>query len=81
MGEKLRIRQATRKGYVEIEPGMVFDGSFPKSNTRRGRLQGGGRICPTLMAGDSEIYVFEGVYEDGIRSEQDSGQAGCDSEA
>lgn len=61
--EKLRIRQATSKGYVEVEPGMVFDGSYPTSQTRRGRLQGGGTICPTLLAGESEIYVFEGVYE------------------
>lgn len=59
--EKLRIRQATSKGYVEVPVGGVFDASYPTSKTRRGRYQKG--LCPTLMAGESEIYVFEGVYE------------------
>ena len=59
----MKIRQATSKGWVEVEPGMVFDGSFPTSTTRRGRLQGGGNICPTLTAGSNEIYVYEGVYD------------------
>ena len=60
---KLRIREATEKGYVEIEPGMVFDASYPDSGTRRGRLQGGGEICPTLMSGNAEIYLYEGYVE------------------
>lgn len=59
----LRIREATEKGYVEVSPGMVFDGSYPDSKTRRGRLQGGGKICPTLMSGDSEIYLYECCLE------------------
>lgn len=61
--KKLRIPQATSTGYVEIEPGMVFDGSYPSSKTRRGRLQGDGKLCPTITANKSEIYYFEGVYE------------------
>ena len=60
---KLKIPQATKKGYIEIEPGGCFDGSFPTSKTRIGRVQGGGQICPTLMAGENEIYVYEGVKE------------------
>lgn len=63
MKEKLKIRQATSKGYVEVPVGGVFDGSYVSSKTRRGRIQGGGAICPTLCAGEPEIYVFEGVYE------------------
>lgn len=62
---ELRIPQATEKGYVEVEPGMCFDGSYPTSKTRRGRVIGGGRICPTLMAGETEIYYYEGCYEIG----------------
>lgn len=61
--EKLRIRQATSKGYIEVPVGGVFDWSYPTSSTRRGRVQGGGEICPTLTAGEPEIYYFEGVYE------------------
>lgn len=46
----LKIPQATTKGYVEVEPGMVFDSSFPYSKLRRGRLQfSENGICPTLL--------------------------------
>lgn len=62
--EKLRIRQATSKGYIEVPVGGVFDGSYLTSTTRRGRVQGGGLLCPTLCAGESEIYVFEGVIDE-----------------
>lgn len=61
--EYLRIPQATKKGYIECPIGGCFDMSYPKSKLRRGRVQGGGRVCPTLTAGTPEIYVFEGVYE------------------
>lgn len=57
----LKIPQATSKGYVEVPIGGCFDGSFLGSKTRRGRVQGGGDICPTLMAGEPEIYIFEGI--------------------
>ena len=42
----------------------MFDWSYPTSKTRRGRIQGNGEICPTLTAGEPEIYVFIGVIED-----------------
>lgn len=61
--EKIRIPHATKAGFLEVSPGMVFDGSYPSSKTRRGRVQGGGAICPTLCAGSPEIYYYEGVYE------------------
>lgn len=60
--EKLRIRQATSKGYIDVPVGGCFDWSYPESKTRRGRYQKG--LCPTLMAGDPEIYVFEGVIDE-----------------
>lgn len=56
---KLKVRQATKKGYVEIEPGSVFDFSYPNSKNRRGRVQGGGTICPTIAC-DSDLFVYEG---------------------
>lgn len=37
--------------------------SQPTSETRRGRVQDGGDVCPTLMAGQTEICVFEGYEE------------------
>lgn len=40
---KVRIKQATKQGYIECcVPGIV-DLSFPNSKTRRGRVQSGGR--------------------------------------
>jgi DNA (cytosine-5)-methyltransferase 1 len=47
-GNHLWVRNATAEGYAEIVPGCLFDSSFPNSKTRRGRVQGGGFICPTL---------------------------------
>ena len=36
------IRQATKKGYIEMRVGGVADFSYPESKFRRGRVQGGG---------------------------------------
>lgn len=37
----------------------MADLSFPDSTTRRGRVQDGGDVCPTLMAGDQDICRIE----------------------
>lgn len=63
MSQKLRIRQATEKGYIEVPVGGVFDGTYATSLTRRGRVQGGGMISPTVTA-SGEIYRYEGTIED-----------------
>ena len=55
----IRIKQATKKGYIEMLDGGVFDGSYPTSKTRRGRVQGKGMICPALTASSMEIYRIE----------------------
>lgn len=59
MGEKVGVRQATKKGYIECEVGGVADFAYPESKVRRGRVQGGGNICPTLMAQGMEICKIE----------------------
>lgn len=46
----IRIKQATKKGYIECEIGGVADLSYPSSKTRRGRVQEHGRISPTITA-------------------------------
>jgi DNA (cytosine-5)-methyltransferase 1 len=51
----IMIKQATKKGYVECCEGGLADLSFPNSKTRRGRVQNGGTICPTITT-ESEIY-------------------------
>ena len=64
--ESLRIRQATKQGFIEVRKGGLFDSAFPNSKTRRGRVQGnGGNLCPTLTASASDLILrFEG-FKDG----------------
>lgn len=56
---KIAIRQATKKGYIECEIGGVADLSYPESKTRRGRVQEGGNICPTLTATETSVCKIE----------------------
>lgn len=59
---RIAIRQATEQGYIECEVGGVADLSFPDSKLRRGRVQGGGNVAPTIMAGCSDICRLESKY-------------------
>ena len=64
--EKVRIKQATKKGYIECAVGGgVADLSYPSSKTRRGRVQEDGWICPTITATETGICRIErgGLYE------------------
>ena len=54
-----RIKQATSKGYIEMEVGGVFDATYPSSKTLGGRVQEGGTICPTITASSMKIYRIE----------------------
>ena len=60
-GNKIAIRQATKKGYIECEIGGVADLSYPSSKTRRGRVQEGGKICPTITATETGVCRIEKV--------------------
>lgn len=60
--EKVKIKQATKKGYIECTIGGVADLSYPDSKTRRGRVQDCGNTSPTLTAGESEICKIESPY-------------------
>ena len=44
----IRIKQATKQGWIECCNGGVADLSYPGSKFRRGRVQGGGQISPTI---------------------------------
>ena len=65
---KIRISQSTKQGYIEMESGGVADLSFPNSKNRRGRVQGGGQICPTLTAAEGGIHKID---KDGSDMEKD----------
>ena len=58
-GGKVIIPQATKKGYIEMELGGICDLTYPNSKTRRGRVQGGGSICPTLTAAQQAILFID----------------------
>lgn len=58
-GNKIAIRRATKKGYIECELGGVADLSYPESKTRRGRVQENGQICPTITATETGVCRIE----------------------
>lgn len=56
---RVAIRQATKKGYIECEVGGVADLSYPDSKTRRGRVQEEGNVCPTITATETGVCKIE----------------------
>ena len=61
--EKVKIKQATEKGYAECDIGGVADLSYPDSKTRRGRVQESGQVSPTLTScGMDGIVRIESQY-------------------
>ena len=61
--QPLLIPQATKEGYAVVPEGGVFDASYPDSTTRRGRVQEGGTVSPTIMASQNELLRYEGKGE------------------
>ena len=57
--EGILITQATKEGEILCKWGGVCDLSYPKSQTRRGRVQGGGDICPTITAESTGLVRLE----------------------
>lgn len=68
INQALIIKQATKKGYIEIPPGGVFDASYPESLTRRGRVQQNGYISPTLTSQGEPPCYFGGVTNETINN-------------
>lgn len=67
---KIKIRQATKQGFIECEVPGVCDLNYADSTTRRGRVIEGGQVSPTLTTenipdvlelGNPEFYNF--LYE------------------
>ena len=70
---KVKVRQATKDGFIEVELPGVADLNYESSTTRRGRVQEGGRISPTLTTentpslielGDPDFHNFIYQIED-----------------
>lgn len=59
----IRIPNATSRGYIDCCERGVFDANYPGSKTRRGRVQEGGAICPTLTANEGNLILIEKIME------------------
>ena len=57
--EKIQIRQATAKGFIDCSLPDLADCSYPTSETRRGRVQEDGTICPTITATETDICFID----------------------
>ena len=63
MNKTIEIKQATKGGTIKCKVGGCYDASFPDSTTRRGKVQQGGDITPTITAEGSEnINYIETEY-------------------
>lgn len=73
MTKKIKVNNATRKGFIECKVGGVMDIAFPESETRRGRVIENGDISPTLDTGCEVGRVEESKHgyitlEDGTKA-------------
>lgn len=59
MLEAVMVKQAKKAGFIKWQVGGVADLSFPTSKTRRGRVQAGGTVSPTIMSSNQELYKLE----------------------
>ena len=55
----LYIPQGTKQGYAAVSDGGVFDMAFPTSKTRRGRVQEGGSVSPTVMSESNCLMLYQ----------------------
>lgn len=60
--ETVRIKQATKEGYIECKVGGVADLLYPSSTTRRGRVQDNGDVSPTITSMENGLYKIESQY-------------------
>lgn len=63
----VRIRQATSTGSIPIMEGGIFDNIRPTDRAKRGRVQGGGMICPTITAKGANELIRYYIDEKGDR--------------
>lgn len=56
---KIAIPNNTSRGFLECEAGGVADMSYPNSKTRRGRVQEGGSVSPTVTAESNGLCRVE----------------------
>ena len=57
------IRQATKEGAIPCKIGGAVDLNYPDSQTRRGRVQENGEVCPTLTTENIPSVLEEWTWE------------------
>jgi DNA (cytosine-5)-methyltransferase 1 len=63
IADEIEIKQATKEGSIKCKVGDCYDASYPDSKTRKGRVQEGGDVTPTITAqGGENINYVETVY-------------------
>ena len=67
-GPALRVREATKQGYVDIYPGECVDMAMPQSKTRRGRAMREKSNCLTTSC---EMYEYCGTLDKPIYQVRD----------
>ena len=68
IGPALRVREATKQGYVDIYPGECVDLAMPQSKTRRGRAMREKTNCLTTSC---EMYEYCGTLDKPIYQVRD----------
>ena len=61
--KNIRIKANTKRGYQECCEGGVFDANYPSSKSRRGRVQEGGNVTPTLTANYGNLVLIDKIME------------------
>ena len=57
------VKQATKDGYIECEVPGIADLNYVSSTTRRGRVQEGGQISPTIATENTPSVIEPWVWE------------------
>ena len=57
--ERIGVRQATKEGVIPMQIPGVCDLSYPTSKLRRGRVQGGGTISPTITTSCGVVKIIK----------------------
>ena len=57
--EKIGVRQATKDEIIPMQIPGVCDLSYPTSKFRRGRVQGGGTISPTITTSCGVVKIIK----------------------
>ena len=57
--KQVKIRQATKLGYIKCNVGGVFNAAYPDSKLRRARVIDNGEVAPTIQCDGNSILRIE----------------------